>query len=37
MAELKGLSKLRLLDLRGCTQVGDAGLEQIQGLTNLRA
>ena len=37
LAELKGLTKLKLLDLRGCTQISDAGLEQIKGLTNLKS
>ena len=37
LADLRGLKKLKLLDLRGCVQVSDAGLMEIKGLTNLKS
>ncbi|MBU4398961.1 MAG: ThuA domain-containing protein, partial [Planctomycetes bacterium] len=37
VAELvKSLPQLRQIDLRGCAQVGDAGLEHLRGLKNLK-
>jgi hypothetical protein len=36
LAHLRGLSNLDSLDLAGCAQVTDEGLDHLRGLSNLR-
>jgi hypothetical protein len=37
MVHLKEMTRLKALDLRGCVQISDAGLVNLEGLVNLTA